>query len=409
MNDAVREERLRRWRLVLGRPGGSSSVSTGAAGPGGSTGAAGPAEDAGLSARDAGMDRALAAVYDAAPLVGQRRDAGLGTSAPAVTRWLGDIRTYFPAPLVRVLQQDALERLGLRRMLAEPELLEAIEPDIHLVGTLLSLRGALPEKTRQTARMVVRKVVEDIERRLAAELHRSVLGALDRAARNRRPRLGDVDWPATIRANLKHYQPDLRTIIAETLIGHARRRRIAALKDVILVVDQSGSMTTSVVYAGVMAASLASLRAVHTRLIVFDTSVVDLTDQLADPVDVLFGTRLGGGTDINQAVAYAQSLITRASDTIMVLITDLFEGGDQAGLVARIKSIIDSGVTLVVLLALSDDGAASYDHALAATCASLGAPAFACTPDHFPDLLACAIRREDLATWAARQDLQVAG
>jgi len=408
---------MRRWRLVLGSSGGSSGVSsggnfgasTGAAGPGGSPGAAGPAEDAGLSARDAGMDRALAAVYDAAPSIGQRRDAGLGASAPAVTRWLGDIRTYFPAPLVRVLQQDALERLGLRRMLAEPELLEAIEPDIHLVGMLLSLRGALPEKTRQTARMVVRKVVEEIERRLAAELHRSVLGALDHAARNRRPRLADVDWPATIRANLKHYQPDLRTIIAETLIGHARRRRIASLKDVILVVDQSGSMTTSVVYAGVMAASLASLRAVQSRLIVFDTSVVDLTEQLADPVDVLFGTQLGGGTDINQAVAYAQSLITRASDTIVVLVTDLFEGGDQAGLVARIKSIIDSGVTLVILLALSDDGTPNYDHALAATCASLGAPAFACTPDHFPDLLACAIRRDDLATWAARQDVLVAG
>jgi Mg-chelatase subunit ChlD len=417
MNDAVREERLRRWRLVLGRAGGSSGTSTGAteprasagAGPGRGKGATAPAEDAGLSARDAGMDRALAAVYDAAPSVGQSRDAGLGASAPAVTRWLGDIRTYFPAQLVRVLQQDALERHGLRRMLAEPELLEAIEPDIHLVGMLLSLRGAVPEKTRQSARMVVRKVVEEIERRLAAELHRSVLGALDHAARNRRPRLADVDWPATIRANLKHYQPELRTIIAETLIGHARRRRIAALKDVILVVDQSGSMTTSVVYAGVMAASLASLRAVHTRLIAFDTSVVDLTDQLADPVDVLFGTQLGGGTDINQAVTYAQSLITRASDTIMVLITDLFEGGDQAGLVARIKSIIDSGVTLVILLALSDDGTPSYDHALAATCAALGAPAFACTPGHFPDLLAAAIRREDLATWAARQNLQVAG
>jgi len=157
------------------------------------------------------------------------------------------------------------------------------------------------------------------------------------------------------------------------------------------------------------ASALASLRAVRTRLIVFDTSVVDLTDQLADPVDVLFGTRLGGGTDIDQAVAYAQSLITRASDTIMVLITDLFEGGDQAGLAARIKSIIDSGVTLVILLALADDGAPSYDHALAATCASLGAPAFACTPDRFPDLLACAIRREDLAAWAVRQGLQVAG
>ena len=355
------------------------------------------------------MDRALAAVYDTAPPGSRARGAGLGASAPSVTRWLGDIRTYFPTPVVRVLQQDALERLGLRRMLVEPELLAAVEPDIHLVGTLLSLRGALPEKTRETARIVVGKVVEEIERRLAAELHRAVLGALDRAARNRRPRLADVDWPATIRANLKHFQPELRTIIAETLIGHARRRRVAALKDVVLIVDQSGSMAASVVYAAVMAASLASLRAVSTRLVVFDTSVVDLTERLADPVDVLFATQLGGGTDINQAVAYGQSLVTRACDTVMVLISDLFEGGDEQALVARIKSIVDSGVTLVVLLALSDDGAPSYDHDLAATCAALGAPAFACTPDRFPDLLASAIRREDLAAWAERHDLQVAG
>jgi Mg-chelatase subunit ChlD len=397
MTDDARDERLRRWRLVLGK----------AAEPPPDTGLA--TEGAGLSARDAGMDRALAAVYDAAPAVGQNREAGLGGSAPAVTRWLGDIRTYFPAPVVRVLQQDALERLGLRRMLLEPELLAAVEPDVHLVAALLSLRGALPERTRQTAEIVVRKVVEEIEQRLAAELHRAVLGALDRAARNRRPRLADVDWPATIRANLKHYQPDLRTIIAETLIGYARRRRVAALKDVVLLVDQSGSMSASVVHAGVLAASLASLRAVSTRLVVFDTSVVDLTGQLADPVEVLFGTQLGGGTDINQAVAYGQSLITRAADTIMILITDLFEGGDEASLVARIKSIADSGVTLVVLLALSDDGAPSYDHGLAATCAAMGVPAFACTPDRFPDLLASAIRREDLAAWASRHDLHVAG
>jgi Mg-chelatase subunit ChlD len=397
MTEDLRGERLRRWRLVLGSPAATAA------------GGVPATDDEGLSARDAGMDRALAAVYDAAPAVGQHREAGLGGSAPAVTRWLGDIRTYFPAPVVRVLQQDALERLGLRRMLLEPELLAAVEPDVHLVGALLSLRGALPERTRQTAGIVVRKVVEEIEQRLAAQLHRAVLGALDRAARNRRPRLADVDWPATIRANLKHYQPDLRTIIAETLIGYARRRRVAALKDVVLLVDQSGSMTSSVVHAGVLAASLASLRAVSTRLVVFDTSVVDLTDQLADPVEVLFGTQLGGGTDINQAVAYGQSLITRAADTIMILITDLFEGGDQATLVARIKSIVDSGVTVVILLALSDDGTPSYDHGLAATCATLGVPAFACTPDRFPDLLASAIRREDLAAWASRHDLHVAG
>jgi len=346
------------------------------------------------------MDRALAAVYEAGRGDGKSRTAGLGGSAPSVTRWLGDIRTYFPTPVVQILQRDALERLGLRRMLVEPELLAAVEPDIHLVATLLSLRGALPERTRQTARIVVRKVVAEIERRLAADLHRAVLGALDRAARTRRPRPADVDWAATIRANLRHYQPELNTIIAQTLIGHARRRRVAALKDVVLLVDQSGSMASSVVYAAVLAASLASLRAVRTRLVVFDTSVADLTEQLTDPVDVLFATQLGGGTDINQAVGYGQSLVRRSADTVMVLISDLFEGGDEDALVARIRAITGSGVTLLVLLALSDDGTPGYDHDLAATCASLGVPAFACTPDQFPDLLAAAIRRENLGPWA---------
>ncbi len=398
MNDDYDAERLRRWRLVLGSPaqGGPAGGGPGDAGLGA------------LAGRDAAMDRALAAVYEVGRGDGKNRTAGLGGSAPSVTRWLGDIRTYFPTPVVQILQRDALERLGLRRMLVEPELLAAVEPDIHLVATLLSLRGALPERTRQTARIVVRKVVEEIERRLAAELHRAVLGALDRAARTRRPRLADVDWAATIRANLKHYRPELNTVIAQTLIGHARRRRVAALKDVVLLVDQSGSMASSVVYAAVLAASLASLRAVRTRLVVFDTSVADLPAQLTDPVDVLFATQLGGGTDINQAVGYGQSLVRRPADTVMVLISDLFEGGDEEGLVARIRAIADSGVTLLVLLALSDDGTPGYDHDLAATCASLGVPAFACTPDQFPDLLAAAIRREDLGPWAERHGLHVA-
>jgi len=411
MNESFGAERLRRWRLVLGAA--AQGAMAGGPGSAGTDGAAGEAEAdgltglGGLTGRDAAMDRALGAVYEAGRGQGNDRTAGLGGSAPAVTRWLGDIRTYFPTPVVRVLQRDALERLGLRRMLMEPELLAAVEPDIHLVSALLSLRGALPEQTRQTARIVVGKVVEEIERRLEAELHRAVLGALDRSARTRRPRLADVDWAATIRANLKHYQPELKTIIAQTLIGHARRRRVAALKDVVLLVDQSGSMASSVVHAGVLAASLASLRAVRTRLVVFDTSVADLTDKLADPVDVLFATHLGGGTDINQAVGYGQSLVTRPADTVVVLISDLFEGGDQDALVARIREITGSGVTLIVLLALSDDGAPAYDHDLAATCSSLGAPAFACTPDQFPGLLAAAIRREDLGVWAERHGLRV--
>jgi hypothetical protein len=394
-------ERARRWRLVLGSPADLGAEA--GLGAEGRTGAA-----RGLSERDQVMDRALAAVYDSRPEPG-RRSGGLGASAPSVHRWLGDIRTYFPTPVVQVLQQDALDRLGLRRMLLEPELLAAVQPDVHLVSTLLSLKAAMPEKTRQTARIVVGQVVAEIERRLQAELHRAVLGALDRSARSRRPRLADVDWPATIRANLRNYQPGPRTIIAEHLIGHARRRRIAALQDVVLLVDQSGSMASSVVYAGVMAASLASLRAVRTRLVVFDTSVVDLTDQLADPVEVLFATQLGGGTDINGAVSYGQSLVTRPTDTIMVLVSDLMEGGDQTALLRRLGALIDSGVRLVVLLALSDDGAPAYDHQIAAACASMGAPAFACTPDLFPEMLASVIRRTDLASFVTRNGLVAAG
>jgi Mg-chelatase subunit ChlD len=393
---AEQAERLRRWRLVLGSAseGGPGQQGTGA-------------DQMALSEKDTAIDQALAAVYDAKPESG-KRTAGLGGSAPSVHRWLGDIRTYFPTPVVQVLQRDAMDRLGLRQLLLEPELLAAIQPDVHLVGTLLSLKSALPEQTRQTARIVVAQVVEQIERRLKAELHRAVLGALDRSARNRRPRLPDVDWPATIRANLKHYQPGLRTIIAEHLIGHSRRRRTAALQDVILLVDQSGSMASSVVYSGVMAASLASLRAVSTKLVVFDTSVVDLTEQLADPVEVLFATQLGGGTDINSAVSYGQTLVTRPTDTIMVLVSDLYEGGDEAALLRRVAALVNSGVRLIVLLALSDEGAPSYDHQLAAACAGLGVPAFACTPDLFPELLASVIRREDLTGFLTHHDLTAA-
>ncbi|MCK9875513.1 VWA domain-containing protein [Frankia sp. Ag45/Mut15] len=394
------DERLRRWRLVLGTP--AASMVQGAHG---------------LSQRDVEIDTALAALYDtdqdgngsgtgsAGRGTRQRRSAGLGGSAPAVARWLGDIRDYFPSSVVQVLQRDAVTRLGITRMLLEPELLAAAEPDVHLVGTLLSLRSALPERTRQTAREVVRKVVEEIERRLEHSLRSAVLGALDRAQRTRTPRLADVDWNATILANLRNYQPDQRTVIVDRLIGHQRARRSAALRDVILLIDQSGSMASSVVHAGVLGASLASLRAVNTSLVVFDTSVVDLTDQLDDPVDVLFGVQLGGGTDIDRAVGYGASLVRRPSDTVLFLISDLIEGGDQSSLIARLRGLVDSGVTVIVLLALCDDGTPAYSHTLAATCAELGAPAFACTPDRFPELLATALRREDVGRWAALHGL----
>jgi len=346
-----------------------------------------------LTGVDAGMDNVLEALYDA------ERRGGLGPSQPNVARWLGDIREYFPSSVVRVMQQDALDRLGLNQLMLEPEMLGELEVDVQLVATLLSLSRVIPQRTKETARGVVRKLVDDLQRRLAARMVQAVRGALSRATRSRRPRLQEIDWDRTIRANLQHYDPQRRTIVPERLIGHGRRQ--SALRDIVLCVDQSGSMAASVVYAGIFGSVLASIRAVTTRMIVFDTTVVELAEALDDPVELLFGTQLGGGTDINQALAYCQQIITRPLQTVLVLISDLYEGGDAEEMHKRAAALVRGGVTMVCLLALSDRGTPAYDQHHAAAFASAGIPTFACTPDLFPDLMAAAIQRRDLTAWAA--------
>jgi Mg-chelatase subunit ChlD len=304
------------------------------------------------------------------------------------------------------MQQDALERLGLTQMLLEPEMLQEVEPDVHLVATLLSLSRVMPNKTKDTARMVVRKVVDELERRLANPLRQAVTGSLNRSVKNVRPRQNEINWDHTIRANLKHYQPDYKTIIPEKRIGFGRRT--ASARDIILCVDQSGSMATSVVYSSIMAAVLASIGSVRTSLVVFDTAVVDLTELLEDPVEVLFGTQLGGGTDINRAVAYSQNLVRQPHDTIFVLITDLFEGGNAEQLIKRCASMVSSGIQIITLLALDDKGAPVFDQQLAGKLSTLGIPCFACTPDVFPDLMAATIERRNINQWAAERNIVVA-
>jgi Mg-chelatase subunit ChlD len=373
---------------------------------------AGPGLGATLDKTDQAVDAALAALYDGAEQRGTRqqrgrngpRAAGLGASAPSVARWLGDIRAYFPSTVVQVMQRDAIDRLNLRQLLLEPELLQSIQPDVHLIGTLLSLNKVMPETTKATARQVVAAVVAEVERRIANRTRAAISGALNRAARSRRPKPRDIDWNRTIAANLSRYLPEHRTVIPERLIGYGRRQQVTA-RDVVLAIDQSGSMASSVVYASVFGAVLASIRALKTSLVVFDTSVVDLTEKLSDPVDVLFGTQLGGGTDINKAIAYCQTLITRPRDSIFVLISDLIEGGVREQTLSRIAALKAAGVQVTVLLALSDDGTPAFDKDNAAALAALGIPAFACTPDAFPDLLAVAINGGDIAAWAHRNDL----
>jgi Mg-chelatase subunit ChlD len=369
-------ERLRRWRLVLG--GGDAD------GTGGE-----------LGGDDVRIDAAMAAVYDhdarrRSSGRGSGRSGGLGRSAPRVARWLGDIRTYFPKPVVQVMQRDAIERLDLRQLLLEPELLESIEPDIHLVTLLVELNHLLPDETRATARQVIAQVLADLESRLTDRTRTAVHGALARANRSRRPRPGDIDWLRTIHANLRHFQPRYGTVIPERLIGFGRRQRSLA-KEVVIAVDQSGSMADSVVYASLFGAVLAQLPSLQTRLIAFDTAITDLTPVLHDPVDVLFGVQLGGGTDIAEALGYCRQLVTRPTDTVLVLISDLFEGGNAELMRTRVAQLTRSGVTVLCLLALSDEGAPVHDRQAAADLVELGATVMACTPDEFPAVLADAL------------------
>ncbi len=372
------EEHLRKWRLILG---GNQNDGT----------------DHTLSGLDLHMDKTLEALYDT------DKKGGLGPSSPNVSRWLGDIRTFFPNTVVQVMQQDALKRLNLTQMLFEKEMLENVQADVHLVATLMTLSKVIPEKTKDTARQVVRKVVDELMQKLSQPTQQAIVGSLNRSARNKRPRHNEINWHLTIQKNLKHYQPEYKTIIPETRIGYGRKR--SSLKDVVLCIDQSGSMGTSVVYSGIFGAVMASIPAIKTKMIVFDTAVADLTDELQDPVELLFGVQLGGGTDIHAALTYCQEIITRPTDTVMVLITDLYEGGNEEGMKKKAAELVAAGVQVVVLLALNDDGAPSYDHGNAQFFSNIGVPVFACTPDKFPDLMAAALSKQDISQWAAREEI----
>ncbi|UWZ86832.1 VWA domain-containing protein [Occallatibacter riparius] len=377
------KERLRRWKLALGDEERST-----------------------LSESDVRLCAALDALYT--PSTQRKGKGNLSASAPRVSRWLGDIREFFPTPVVQVIQKDAFERLNLKSLMLEPEFLSTLEADVHLVADLMSLRSAIPEKTKETARMVVRRVVDQLLARLEHKTVSTIRGAINRSQRTRRPRPSDIDWHRTIAANLRHYQREHATVVPETLIGHQRRTHSRTnLHRIMLCVDQSGSMASSVVYASIFAAVLASVPGIETQLICFDTSVVDLTEQLSDPVEVLFGVQLGGGTDINSALAYCEQRIEQPSRTHLVLISDLFEGGNAESMLARVAQLKSAGVNVIVLLALSDDGHAAYDTNHAAKIAAMNCPVFACTPDQFPDLMATALTNQDIAQWAGANDLAV--
>lgn len=372
---------LKRWRLILGE------------------GAQKRLEHAGnsiaLSTEELLMDQALSQIYGGKD-ENESSAGGHGASSPRLTKWLGDLRTLFSPMEIRVIQNDAIERRGLKQLLFEPEMLESLEPDIETASLLLTLKGQIPERAKANARAYIAKIVEQINRLLADDLKRSVTSALNKRAHSPIPSAAALDYKMTIRRNLRHYDRTRLRLLPEHFYFFDRAAR-AGSRTVILDIDQSGSMAQSAIYSGIMGCILASISALRTHVIAFDTSVNDLTAQCSDPVDLLYGIQLGGGTDINKSVAYCEELITEPAKTTLFLVTDLYEGGNRAQLERRLCELKENGVNVIILLAISDSGKPSYDTALAQKLAGYEIPCFACPPERLPELLAAALKKHSLA------------
>ena len=335
------------------------------------------------------LDQTLSFVYE-------DRQGGLGGSRPYIPRWLSALREFFRHDVVALVQKDAIEKKGLTQLLFEPETLPFLEKNVELVATLLSAKGLIPDQAREAARQIVREVVEEVRKKLESQMRTAILGAVrrDRSSPLRLAR--NIDWKRTIKQNLRGWDGDRRRLVPERFYFWANQRKRHEW-DVSILVDQSGSMAESVVYSSIMAAIFASIDVLRTRLLFFDTEIVDVTPLLDDPVDVLFTSQLGGGTDIHRAVAYAQEhFIERPEKTLLLLISDLYEGGDQPGLIARMRQLVDSRVKVVCLLALSDSGRPSYDHGTAAQLGAMGIPCFGCTPKLLPAVIERVMRGQDL-------------
>ncbi len=384
---------LLRWRLALGTGAEETSAGFGLGGLG--EAAAGLGVDP-MRVKD--LDGALSFVYDAGSKAG-----GSGRSRPYLPDWLAAVREFFGHDVVALVQKDAIERKGLTELLFEPETLPFLERNVDLVATLVAAKGMIPDRAREAARQIVREVVEDLRRQLEAETRTAVLGALRRDRHSPLRVLRNLDWRRTIRTNLKGWDRERRRLVPERFHFWANQRRHHEW-DVAIAVDQSGSMAASVVYSSVMAAIFASLDVLRTKVLFFDTEVVDATPLLGDPVDLLFSAQLGGGTDIQRAVAYVQErFIERPERTIFVLVTDLYEGGDRAPLLARLRQLADARVKTLVLLALSDRGKPSYDHDAAQAVTALGIPCFGCTPRLLVRVVERIMKGQDLAPLLAAE------
>lgn len=381
----MQNEQMARWRLILGEQTQKDFSGMGMSE---------------LSKEQMLMDEALAEIYGDLGEGGQGgRGAGRGPSAPHISKWLGDIRSLFDPDMVAVVQNDAIERRGLKQLLLEPELLDNLEPDLNMASTLLMLKDQIPKKSKESARKFIQKIVEDINRKMQTQMRRAVTAALNKKEHSPLPSASAIDFRYTIARNLRNYNPELGTIIPERVYFFDRASKINRWH-VILDIDQSGSMGESIIYSSIMACILASMASVKTNVVAFDTQIMDLTDLCQDPVDLLFGFQMGGGTDIAKSLGYCRKFVESPDKTLFFLISDLDEGGNRAGLLNHLREMKESGVTVIVLLAVADGGRPYYDEKTAKRIAEMEIPCFACTPEKLPELIERAFKKYDLTEFA---------
>ena len=380
-------DRLRRWRLILGSEAQKRMEGMG--------------DGPDLSQEDLMMDTALDAIYNRDMKFGFGGGAGKGASSPQISRWLGDVRTLFDKDIVKIIQSDAMERCGLKQLIFEPELLENIEPDMHMASMILTLKDQIPKQSKENAREFIRKIVEQINALLETDLKRAVTASINRKLHSPIPSASALDFQTTIRKGIKDYNTKLKKIIPQKYYFFERSATTAANKyTVILDIDQSGSMGESVIYSSIMSCILASMSVIKTKVVAFDTNIVDLSEKCEDPIDLLFGFTLGGGTDIEKSIKYCTKYIENPKKTIFFLISDLEEGGNRAGLLRRLTQMKEDGVIVICLLAISDSGKPYYDANMAQRIANNGIPCFAAAPQMLPRLLEKAMKNEDMSEFA---------
>ena len=358
---------LGRWRLVLGKA----------------------AEEHGICLSEGSGEKRLEDLVDF--LFSDKGAGSGGGHAMSVPRWVDEVSRLFPREAKEVMERELIHRRGIADLLEKPELLDKIEPNLELAKTLLTHKDLVNPKTRGLMRKVIDRVVQELKEKMKVQIERALTGAIRRDRHSPRKVVRNLDLKTTVRRNLKNWSPEKEKLLVERLFFFAAERNKRPWH-VIVAVDQSGSMLDSAIFSTVMASIFAELPSVRTSLFLFDTDVADLSDQVGQPVDVLLQVQLGGGTDITKALQYAEQLVREPARTIVVLITDFYEGRDERDLLKQTKDMADGGIRMIGLGALGYDARPEYNRATAKKLRKCGMDILVCTPEKLAECMAEIIR-----------------